>query len=105
MAAAGLNPMDWLIPARPEAAAQFGLSLPSGFGYDFAGVVDEAGEGAAGFAVGDRVYGGAMARAAADFVVVKAVAEGAEALSARPTASATWWRARCRSPARPPPPR
>src|SRR5208282_204543 len=78
VAAAGLNPMDWLIPARPEAAAQFGLSLPSGFGYDFAGVVDEAGEGAAGFAVGDRVYGGAMARAAADFVVVTAVAEGAE---------------------------
>ena len=78
--AAGLNPMDWLIPSRPEAAAQFGLTLPSGFGYDFAGVVDEAGEGAAGFARGDRVYGGALARAVADFVVIKASAEGAEAL-------------------------
>ena len=78
--AAGLNPMDWLIPSRPEAAAQFGLTLPSGFGYDFAGVVDEVGEGAAGFARGDRVYGGAMARAVADFVVIKASAEGAEAL-------------------------
>jgi len=43
--AAGLNPMDWLIPSRPEAAAQFGLTLPSGFGYDFAGVVDEVGGG------------------------------------------------------------
>ncbi len=80
VSAAGLNPMDWLIPARPEAAAQFGLTLPSGFGYDFAGAVDEVGEGAVGFAVGDRVYGGALARAAADFVVVKAVAEGAEGL-------------------------
>jgi len=82
--AAGLNPMDWLIPARPEAAAQFGLTLPSGFGYDFAGVVDEVGGGAAGFAVGDRVYGGALGRAVADFVVLKASAEGAEALAHTP---------------------
>ena len=64
--AAGLNPMDWLIPSRPEAAAQFGLTLPSGFGYDFAGVVDEVGPGAAGFPVGDRVYGGALGRAVAE---------------------------------------
>ena len=77
--AAGLNPMDWLIPSRPEAAAQFGITVPSGFGYDFAGVVDEVGGGATGFAVGDRVYGGALARAAADFVVVKR-RQGAEAL-------------------------
>jgi NADPH:quinone reductase-like Zn-dependent oxidoreductase len=71
VAAAGLNPMDWGISSRPEAAARFGITVPSGFGYDFAGVVDEAGSGATGFAVGDRVYGGALARAAADFVVVK----------------------------------
>ena len=78
--AAGLNPMDWGIAARPEAAARFGITVPSGFGYDFAGAVDEAGDGATGFAVGDRVYGGALGRAAADFVVVKASAEGPEAL-------------------------
>jgi NADPH:quinone reductase-like Zn-dependent oxidoreductase len=78
--AAGLNPMDWLIPSQPEAAARFGLTLPSGFGYDFAGVVDEVGAGATGFAVGDRVYGGALARAVADFVVLKASAQGAEGL-------------------------
>jgi len=75
VAAAGLNPMDWIIASRPEAAEQFGITLPSGFGYDFAGVVDEVDGGATGFAVGDRVYGGAMARAAADFVVVKTPAE------------------------------
>jgi NADPH:quinone reductase-like Zn-dependent oxidoreductase len=80
VAAAGLNPMDWGLASRPERAAQFGLTLPSGFGYDFAGVVDEAGPGAGGFAVGDRVYGGALARAVADFVVLKASAEGAEGL-------------------------
>jgi NADPH:quinone reductase-like Zn-dependent oxidoreductase len=72
VSAAGLNPMDWGIASIPEAAATFGVTVPSGFGYDFAGVVDEAGAGADGFAVGDRVYGGAMARAAADFLVMKA---------------------------------
>jgi len=72
VAAIGLNPMDWAIASRPEAAARFGITLPSGFGYDLAGVVDEIGDGAAGFAVGDRVYGGALGRAAADFVVLKA---------------------------------
>ena len=80
VAAVGLNPMDWGIAARPEAAARFGITLPSGFGYDFAGVVDEVGSGALGFAVGERVYGGALGRAVADFVTVKASADGAEAL-------------------------
>jgi NADPH:quinone reductase-like Zn-dependent oxidoreductase len=68
---AGLNPMDWQISARPEAAARWGLTVPSGFGCDLAGVVDEIGAGVEGFAVGDRVYGGAMAKAAADFAVVQ----------------------------------
>jgi NADPH:quinone reductase-like Zn-dependent oxidoreductase len=68
--AVGLNPMDPALAAMPEFAARFNISLPSGFGYDFAGVVDEVGEGASGFVVGDRVFGGVMERAAADFVVV-----------------------------------
>jgi NADPH:quinone reductase-like Zn-dependent oxidoreductase len=67
----GLNPMDPAIAAMPELAARFNITVPSGFGYDFAGVVDEVGDGVGGFAVGDRVYGGVMERAAADFVVVK----------------------------------
>lgn len=70
--AAGLNPMDWGLAARPEAAARFGITLPSGFGYDFAGVVDEVGPGVGGTAVGDRVHGGALGRAVADFVVLEA---------------------------------
>ena len=78
--AAGLNPMDWGIALLPEAAAHFGITLPSGFGYDFAGVVDEAGEGVSGFRVGDRVYGGVMERAAADFVVVTTPVQAPEAL-------------------------
>ncbi|WP_439680875.1 NADP-dependent oxidoreductase [Embleya sp. MST-111070] len=68
--AAGLNPMDWGIAAQPEVAARFGITTPSGFGFDFAGVVDEVGARATGFAVGDRVFGGAPGRAVADFVVI-----------------------------------
>jgi NADPH:quinone reductase-like Zn-dependent oxidoreductase len=78
--AAGLNPMDGGIASRPEAAARFGITVPSGFGSDFAGVVDEVGAGAEGFAVGDRVYGGAMARAVADFLVMKTPAPVPDAL-------------------------
>jgi NADPH:quinone reductase-like Zn-dependent oxidoreductase len=70
VAAVGLNPMDPAIAATPELAARFNITVPSGFGYDFAGVVDEVGDGASGFAEGERVYGGVMERAAADFVVV-----------------------------------
>ncbi|TVY99904.1 NADP-dependent oxidoreductase [Trebonia kvetii] len=76
--AAGLNPMDGAIASRPEAAARFGITVPSGFGYDFAGVVDEA--NGDGFAVGDRVFGGALGRAVADFVVVRTPASAVEAL-------------------------
>ena len=70
VAAAGLNPMDWIITANEQIASAFGLSLPVGFGHDYAGVVDEVGDGVIGFAVGDRVYGGALGRAVADYVIV-----------------------------------
>jgi NADPH:quinone reductase-like Zn-dependent oxidoreductase len=80
VAAVGLNPMDPAIAATPELAVRFNLSLPAGFGYDFAGVVDESGDGASGFAVGERVYGGVMERAAADFVVVKTPPGASEVL-------------------------
>jgi NADPH:quinone reductase-like Zn-dependent oxidoreductase len=68
--AAGLNPMDWIITSDAETASRFGLSLPAGFGTDYAGIVDQVGDGASGFDVGDRVFGGALSRAVADYVVV-----------------------------------
>ncbi|MFI5912317.1 NADP-dependent oxidoreductase [Dactylosporangium sp. NPDC051541] len=77
---AGLNPMDWGLVRSPERAAMFGLTVPAGFGYDFAGVVDQAGPGVEGFAVGDRVFGGALARAVADHVVLAAPAEAPDGL-------------------------
>ncbi|WIX92056.1 NADP-dependent oxidoreductase [Amycolatopsis sp. DG1A-15b] len=75
--AAGLNPMDWIMTADADTAARFGLSLPAGFGTDYAGVVDQAGAGVTGFAPGDRVFGGALSRAVAGFVVVDATGETA----------------------------
>jgi NADPH:quinone reductase-like Zn-dependent oxidoreductase len=69
--AAGLNPMDWFMTSDAETASRFGLSLPAGFGTDYAGVVDQVGDGVIEFTVGDRVFGGALSRAVADHVVVE----------------------------------
>lgn len=66
----GLNPMDWLFSSSPETAALFGISLPARFATDFAGVIDEVGEDVTGFIAGDRVYGSAIGRAAADHIVI-----------------------------------
>src|ERR1700753_2733129 len=79
VAAVGLNAMDPAFVAMPELAARFGLPLPCGFGYDFAGAVDEVGAATDGFTVGDRVYGGVLERAAADFVVMR-TAPGADGM-------------------------
>jgi len=68
--AAGLNPMDWIMTSDLDTATRFGLSLPSGFGTDYAGVIDQVGDGVTEFAAGDRVFGGALSRAVADFVVI-----------------------------------
>lgn len=70
--AASLNPMDPGLASMPELAAMFGLTLPSGFGSDYAGVVDEIGSGVTEFSIGDRVFGGAIGRSIADFVIAKA---------------------------------
>ena len=70
--AAGLNPMDWFMTSDAATAARFGLTLPAGFGTDYAGVVDEVGPDVGGYAVGDRVFGAALSRAIADHVVIAA---------------------------------
>src|ERR1700689_2028420 len=68
--AAGLNPMDWFMTSDAQTATRFGLSLPSGFGTDYAGVVDQTGDDVTEVAAGDRVFGGALSRAVADYVVI-----------------------------------
>ncbi|MFT4234857.1 MAG: NADP-dependent oxidoreductase [Microbacterium sp.] len=70
--AAGLNPVDWKLAISPGAAEAFGLTLPTGLGNDLAGVVEAIGPDVTGFAVGDRVYGGARGAAIADHAIVPA---------------------------------
>ncbi len=70
--AAGLNPMDWFMTSDSETATRFGLSLPCGFGNDYAGIVDKVGDGVTGFRAGDRVFGAAFSRSIADYVIVNA---------------------------------
>ena len=50
--AAGVNPSDW-----KKRQGLMDPELPQTMGYEAAGVVDELGEGVAGVAVGDRVFG------------------------------------------------
>ena len=69
--AAGLNPVDFKI-FRGPAAAIYGATLPSGAGNDFAGIVEQVGDGVTSWAVGDEVIGGARNHALADFIVLPA---------------------------------
>ncbi len=70
--AASLNPMDWKILSSADLAAAFKVTLPSGFGHDLAGLVDEVGENVTAFNVGERVAGGALCGAVSDYAIVKA---------------------------------
>jgi len=70
VSAAGLNPLDWKLASSEEFGRRFGIILPSGFGGDVAGVIDEVGDGVTGYTVGDRVYGGARSRAVAEHAVL-----------------------------------
>jgi NADPH:quinone reductase-like Zn-dependent oxidoreductase len=51
--AASLNPVD----GKTRRGQGIPYDFPFSVGWDFAGVVEELGEGVEGFAVGDRVYG------------------------------------------------
>ncbi|WP_158863279.1 NADP-dependent oxidoreductase [Leifsonia sp. AG29] len=68
--AAGLNPMDYKCYRDEAAAARMGVTLPSGIGQDFAGFVEELGEGVSRFELGQAVLGTAPFASVADFVVV-----------------------------------
>jgi enoyl reductase len=69
--AAGLNPVDAKLFRGAPTSAGVPATLPSGNGRDFAGDIDELGEGVTTFELGDAVYGQVLA-AQADFVVIAA---------------------------------
>lgn len=56
IAAAGVNPIDWLL-REGRLAHRIPLQLPAVLGYDFSGVVADAGADAKIFVPGDEVYG------------------------------------------------
>ncbi|MGW1816322.1 NADP-dependent oxidoreductase [Streptomyces sp. NPDC002125] len=93
--AAGVNPVDYKIRNGWMEAA-FPTPLPATPGSEFAGVVDETGEGVTEFAVGDEVLGRSATGAYAEYVLadVGSVAPKPEALgwaeaAALPVATAT----------------
>jgi NADPH:quinone reductase-like Zn-dependent oxidoreductase len=70
--AAGINPGEAMI-RKGLVHDLWPATFPSGEGSDLAGVVEELGEGVAGFEVGDEVFGFTNNRAShADFVLVDA---------------------------------
>lgn len=70
--AAGLNPVDWkIMKGGPAAAAYHGVP-PCGNGNDFAGVVDQVGEGVTTLQSEDEVLGGKRMFAQADYVIIDA---------------------------------
>ncbi|MBK4347506.1 NADP-dependent oxidoreductase [Lacisediminihabitans changchengi] len=68
--AAGLNAFDYKLRRSPAVMPSH--TLPSRQGSEFAGVIDELGDGVTGLAVGDEVLGWAPLTAQAEFVVVNA---------------------------------
>ncbi|PZE64181.1 NADP-dependent oxidoreductase [Curtobacterium sp. MCPF17_018] len=69
--AASANAMDWKI-RNGEMRVMTGRKFPRGVGHDFAGVVEQVGEGVTRFRVGDAVLGAARlqhAGAFAEFVI------------------------------------
>ncbi|MEU7486190.1 NADP-dependent oxidoreductase [Streptomyces sp. NPDC042319] len=69
MRAAGVQPADCAVRGGWAPPGQE-LSFPQRIGNEFAGVVDQVGEGAAGFPVGSEVLGWALLAAHAEYVVV-----------------------------------
>ena len=68
--AAGVNPVDWKI--RSGAMQQYmPVQLPYVPGSDVAGVVDEAGRGVGGVAVGAEVFGFALGGGSAEYAVLE----------------------------------
>ena len=69
---AGINPFDAKVFSGAPTATPQKLTFPSGNGNDFAGVVDEIGDGVTEWSIGDEVLGGKGFSAQADHVVVAA---------------------------------
>lgn len=70
--AAGINPYDSKVFRGMMTSSPADIHFPSGNGNDFAGVVDDLGEGVTTLQRGDRVFGGKASEAQADFLTIPA---------------------------------
>jgi NADPH:quinone reductase-like Zn-dependent oxidoreductase len=70
--AAGVNPADWKRRAGSRPPGIPSPALPGVLGGEIAGVVEEVGEAAAGFAVGDAVFGNAVTGGYAEYTLLPA---------------------------------
>ena len=70
VAATSLNPLDYKIFGGLPTSSPHVFDLPAGNGADFAGTIDQVGDGVTGFVVGDEVLGSQLRSAQADFVVI-----------------------------------
>ncbi|MBC7590699.1 MAG: NADP-dependent oxidoreductase [Salinibacterium sp.] len=70
--AAGINPFDAKVFRGMPTSSKQSVQFPVGNGSDFAGVIDELGEGVTGLELGDRVMGSRSYFAQADFVTIAA---------------------------------
>ncbi|NUO55808.1 MAG: NADP-dependent oxidoreductase, partial [Hamadaea sp.] len=68
--AAGVQPFD--VAVRTGAMTWAKIAFPQQIGQEYAGTIDQVGEGVTGWAVGDEVLGSTMLDAVADYVVVPA---------------------------------
>ncbi|MEV0270258.1 NADP-dependent oxidoreductase [Hamadaea sp. NPDC050747] len=68
--AAGVQPFD--VAVRTGAMTWAKIAFPQQIGQEYAGTVDQVGEGVTDWAVGDEVLGSTMLDAVADYVVVPA---------------------------------
>ncbi|WP_327292619.1 NADP-dependent oxidoreductase [Streptomyces sp. NBC_01198] len=70
--AAGVNPVDWKRRTGYRRAGGRATDLPSVFGSEAAGTVEEVGPGVEGFAVGDEVFGSTDTGGYAEYTLVPA---------------------------------
>jgi len=71
--AAGVNPIDWKVRKGYRRPGETDTrTFPAVFGSEVSGTVEEIGAGVDGFAVGDEVFGNAMAGGYAEYVLLPA---------------------------------
>ncbi|MFC7546579.1 NADP-dependent oxidoreductase [Plantactinospora sp. GCM10030261] len=70
--AAGVNPVDVKL-RRGDFATTMPATFPQRLGNEYAGIVDQVGDGVAGFVTGDEVLGSASTQSYCEYVVVDAV--------------------------------